>query len=101
MDHRTFEPDGRAAGEDGAALFGEAERSRPERRRQSDVFASGVADCVDWVEAGVFMCIFNAVSDEPDMGYACVDATIVKVHRHAQGAKGGLKIRPSANPKAE
>jgi len=25
------------------------------------------------------------------------DATIVKVHRHAQGAKGGPKIRPSAS----
>ena len=23
-----------------------------------------------------------------------VDATIVKVHRHGQGARGGLKIRP-------
>jgi hypothetical protein len=33
-------------------------------------------------------------SDEPDMEYAMVDATIVKVHRHGQGAKGGLKVRP-------
>jgi hypothetical protein len=28
------------------------------------------------------------------MEYAMVDATIVKVHRHGQGAKGGLKARP-------
>jgi hypothetical protein len=34
------------------------------------------------------------------MEYAMVDATIVKVHRHGQGAKGGLRIRPSAVPKA-
>jgi hypothetical protein len=34
------------------------------------------------------------------MEYAMVDATIVKVHRHGQGAKGGLKARPSAVPKA-
>ena len=27
--------------------------------------------------------------------YAMVDATIVKVHRHGQGAKGGLRARPS------
>jgi hypothetical protein len=33
------------------------------------------------------------------MEYAMVDATIVKVHRHGQGAKGGLRVRPSAVPK--
>ena len=38
--------------------------------------------------------LFEACSDEPDMEYAMVDATIVKVHRHGQGAKGGLKARP-------
>lgn len=54
----------------------------------------------DWREAGVFKRIFDALSDEPDMEYAMVDATIVKVHRHGQGAKGGLKARPSAAPKA-
>jgi transposase len=54
----------------------------------------------DWVKAGVFKRIFDAVSDDPDMEYAMVDATIVKVHRHGHGAKGGLKIRPSASRKA-
>ena len=48
----------------------------------------------DWVKADVFKRLFDAVSEEPDMEYAMVDATIVKVHRHGQGAKGGLKIRP-------
>ena len=48
----------------------------------------------DWVKADVFKRLFGAVSDEPDMEYAMVDATIVKVHRHGQGAKGGLKARP-------
>ncbi len=42
----------------------------------------------------VFIRLFEACSDEPDMEYAMVDATIVKVHRHGQGAKGGLKARP-------
>ena len=50
----------------------------------------------DWAKAEVWRRLFEAVSDEPDMEYAMVDATIVKVHRHGQGAKGGLKIRPSA-----
>ena len=48
----------------------------------------------DWVKADVFKRMFDAVSDEPDMEYAMVDATIVKVHRHGQGAKGGLRAKP-------
>ena len=54
----------------------------------------------DWVKADVFARLFEACSDEPDMEYAMVDATIVKVHRHGQGAKGGLRARPSAAPRA-
>lgn len=50
------------------------------------------------MKADVFKAIFDAVSDDSDMEYAMVDATIVKVHRHGQGAKGGLKARLSANP---
>ena len=50
--------------------------------------------------AGVFKRLFDAVSDDPDMEYAMVDATIVKVHRHGQGAKGGLRARRSVAPKA-
>ena len=54
----------------------------------------------DWVKAGVFVRLFEACSDEPDMEYAMVDATIVKVHRHGQGAKGGPRARRSAAPRA-
>ena len=54
----------------------------------------------DWVKADVFARLFEACSDTPDMEYAMVDATIVKVHRHGQGAKGGLRARPSAVPRA-
>lgn len=39
----------------------------------------------DWVKADVFQRLFDAVSEQPDMEYAMVDATIVKVHRHGQG----------------
>ena len=53
-----------------------------------------------WSARGVFAKIFAAVSDDPDMEYAMIDATIVPVHRHGHGAKGGLKIRRSASPRA-
>ena len=54
----------------------------------------------DWSQAGVFERLFCALSDEPDMEYAMIDATIVPVHRHGHGAKGGLEIRQSASQKA-
>jgi transposase len=54
----------------------------------------------DWVKADVFHRLFDACSDEPDMECAMIDATIVKVHRHGQGSKGGLKARPLAALKA-
>jgi transposase len=47
----------------------------------------------DWVKADVFKRIFDALSEDPDMEFAMIDGTIVKVHRHGQGAKGGLKAR--------
>jgi transposase len=54
----------------------------------------------DWVKADIFKRLFDAVSDDPDMEYAMIDATIVPVHRHGHGAKGGLKVRPSASRRA-
>jgi len=48
----------------------------------------------DWVKGDVFQRIFDALSEEPDLEFAMIDGTIVKVHRHGQGAKGGLKARP-------
>jgi len=47
----------------------------------------------EWVKRDVFKRIFDVLSEEPDMEYAMIDGTIVKVHRHGQGAKGGLKAR--------
>jgi transposase len=46
-----------------------------------------------WSQTGVFEKIFNALSGDPDFEYAIVDGTIVRVHQHGAGAKGGLKIR--------
>jgi len=50
-----------------------------------------------WALKGVFEKVFKVLSGEPDMEYALIDGTIVKVHRHGAGAKGGLKISLSAN----
>ena len=54
----------------------------------------------DWSKAGVFEAMLAAVADDADMEYAIVDATIVKVHRHGQGAKGGPRAKRSAAPRA-
>jgi len=48
------------------------------------------------VRAGVSDRLFERMSDEPDFEYALIDGTIVSAHQKASGAKGGLRIRPSA-----
>jgi putative transposase len=50
-----------------------------------------------WSEGGVWQRIFAALADDPDFEYLIVDSTIVRAHQHAAGAKGGLKIKPSAD----
>ena len=46
-----------------------------------------------WVQKGVFESLFKALSDDQDFEYAIIDGTIVRVHQHGTGARGGLKIR--------
>jgi transposase len=48
-----------------------------------------------WAKKGVFERLFRAFSDDPDFEYALIDGTIVRVHQHATGAKGGRAIRRS------
>lgn len=48
-----------------------------------------------WAKKGVFERLFAVLSDEPDLEYAMVDGTIVRVHQHGTGAKGGPKNRRS------
>lgn len=48
-----------------------------------------------WAKKGVFERIFNVLSGEPDFEYAMIDGTIIRVHQHGMGAKGGLAVRPS------
>jgi transposase len=43
-----------------------------------------------WVKRDVFRSVFKYLSTEGDFEYTMVDGTICKVHRHGQGAKGGL-----------
>lgn len=52
-----------------------------------------------WVKSDRLSKLFNALNDS-DLEYAMIDGTIVKVHRHGQGAKGGLVIRQLANQEA-
>ena len=54
-----------------------------------------------WSVKGVFETVFQAMAGDPDFEYAIVDGTIVRVHQHGTGAKGGLKIRPLAAPAAD
>ena len=44
-----------------------------------------------WSRKGVWERIFNALSAEADNEYAMIDATMVRAHQHAAGAKGGTK----------
>ena len=53
-----------------------------------------------WALKGVFDRLFKVLSGDPDFEYALIDGTIVRVHQHGTGAKGGLKIRPSGVPAA-
>ena len=48
-----------------------------------------------WSKKGVWESLFKALADDPDCEYVIVDGTIVRVHQHGTGAKGGLTIRRS------
>jgi len=54
----------------------------------------GVEALSTMVQKDVFERIFQALAQNPDFEYALIDGTIVKVHRHGTGAKGGPKTRP-------
>ena len=48
-----------------------------------------------WAKRGVFDQVFEALSDDADFEYVIIDGTIVRVHQHGAGARGGLRLRPS------
>lgn len=53
-----------------------------------------------WAKSGVFERVFEALSQDVDFEYAIIDGTIVRVHQHGTGARGGLTLRRSAGPAA-
>ena len=44
-----------------------------------------------WVRSGVFDQMFEALSADADFEYVIVDGTIVRVHQHGSGARGGTQ----------
>jgi putative transposase len=48
-----------------------------------------------WARQGVWETLFKSLADDPDFEAVMIDATIVRAHQHAAGAKGGLKSRRS------
>jgi putative transposase len=49
-----------------------------------------------WSKKEVWDRLFVAMADDPDFEYVMIDSTIVRVHQHAAGKKGGLKLVRSA-----
>jgi transposase len=54
-----------------------------------------------WEKAGIWDEILKHVSVAPDFEPIMIDATIVRVHQHGAGAKGGSNSRPSGGSGAE
>jgi transposase len=46
-----------------------------------------------WVRSGVFDQLFEALSADADFEYVIVDGTIVRVHQHGSGARGGTRTQ--------
>jgi transposase len=58
----------------------------------------------DWIERGVFLSLFQALSEDANFDWLMIDSTIVLAHQHAAGArrkKGGLMPRASVAPAAD
>jgi len=54
-----------------------------------------------WSRSGVWEQVFKHLAADADNEYAMIDATIIRAHQHAAGAKGGTQLRKgSAAPAA-
>jgi putative transposase len=49
-----------------------------------------------WTRNGVWESLFKALADDPNFEAIMIDATIIRAHQHAAGAKGGRRTRRSA-----
>ena len=45
-----------------------------------------------WRDSGVWERLFAMVSQDPDLEWLMIDASHIKVHPHASGAKGGTRL---------
>lgn len=57
----------------------------------------------DWIDRGVLLNLFKALSHDGDFEWLCIDATVIRAHQHASGArrqKGGLMPKVLAAPRA-
>ena len=48
-----------------------------------------------WAKKGVFERVFKVLSADADFEYVLIDGTIVRLHQHGAGAKGGPRAKPS------
>ena len=48
-----------------------------------------------WSKSGVWEQVFTHLAADADNEYAMIDATIIRAHQHAAGAKGGTE-QPNA-----
>ena len=48
-----------------------------------------------WTLKGVFERVFKELSADADFEYVLIDGTIVRLHQHGAGAKGGPPAKPS------
>lgn len=46
-----------------------------------------------WSKSGVWERVFKHLAADADNEYAMLDATIIRAHQHAAGAKGGIERR--------
>ena len=53
-----------------------------------------------WSESGVWERVFTHLAAAADNEYAMIDATIIRAHQHAAGAKGGTKRRNASAARA-
>ncbi|MBX3330278.1 MAG: transposase [Nitrospira sp.] len=47
-----------------------------------------------WANAGIWQMIFNTLAVDADTEWLMIDATIIRAHQHAAGAKEGSRLRP-------
>ncbi len=49
-----------------------------------------------WSKSSVWEKVLQALGGDPDLEEVLLDSSIIRVHQHAAGAKGGKRNKPSA-----